>query len=128
MLQYQEGDETAKAIVGALLGQGTSTGARMLCTVLSDKTVRLFAQSPATEKLIVWRNGALRRAVGGPIADGWLPVGAWVHIDDLLMYGAWAGLSPVFVERATYQVGSGLSFDAEFQEPLAAALSGVKQG
>lgn len=128
MLQYQPGDETARAIVDSLLDQGNASGARLLCTVLSDRSVRLFAQSPATEKLIVWRNGSLRRAVGGPIADGWLPVGAWVHIDDLLLHGAWAGLSPVFIERATYRAEGGLSFDAEFQSPMAAALIGVKQG
>jgi hypothetical protein len=128
MLQYQAGDETAKSTTAALLEQGTASGERLLCTVTSDRNVRLFVQVPSTEKLIVWRSGVLRRAVGGEVIGGWLPVGAWVHIDDLEMSGAWAGLSPVFVERATYQVGSGLSFDAEYQEPMAGAIKGVKQG
>jgi hypothetical protein len=128
MLQYQAGDETAQATTAALLEQGAASGERLLCTVTSDRNVRLFVQAPSTERLIVWRGGVLRRAVGGEVAAGWLPVGAWVHIDDLAMSGAWAGLSPVFVERATYQVGSGLSFDAEYQESMAGAIKGVKQG
>lgn len=128
MLQYQAGDETAGAIIKALLDQGVSTGARLLATVASNRDVRIYAQAAAVDRLTVWRAGKLQRAVGGAVADGWLPVGTWMHMDDLAMTGAWASLSPVFVERATYQVGSGLSIEAEYQEPLAGALSGVKQG
>lgn len=128
MLQYQAGDETAKSITSALLEQGTSGGERLLCTVTSDRNVRLFVRSAAADKLLAWRDGMLRRAVGGDVAKGWLPTGNFVHIDDLAMSGAWAGLSPVFVERATYQVGSGLSFDAEYQTAMAGALRGVTQG
>lgn len=128
MLQYQSGDETALAISRALIEQGTASGERILCTVTRDGNVRLFERPASSNRFIVWRDGALRPATGGKLANGWLPVGEWVHVDDLAMVGAWAGLSPVFVERATYQVGSGLSFDAEYQETLAGALSGVRQG
>jgi hypothetical protein len=128
MLQYQAGDETAGAIVRSLVDQGTAGGERILCAVLNDLSVRLYERAAAAEKVLTWRDGALSLAVGGRVADGWLPVGAWVHIDDLVASGAWAGFSPVFVERATYQVGGGLSFDAEYQEPLANALKGVRQG
>lgn len=128
MLQYQAGDETASAIAEALIDQGASAGARMLATVASNRNVRIYTQVAATSKIMVWRGGKLQRAVGGTVAEGWLPVGTWVHMDDLAMTGAWAGLSPMFVERATYQVGTGLSIEAEYQEPLAGALSGVRQG
>lgn len=127
-IQYQEGDETSEAIALGLLEQGSSTGVRMLATVTSERIVRIFAQAASDSRLLVWRDGEVKLAVGGKVADGWVPVGAWVHIDDLSLVGAWAGLSPVFIERATYQVGSGLTIEAEYQEPLASALRGVKQG
>ena len=66
-------------------------------------------------------------AAGAPALAGWLPVGVWVHLDDVLLAGAWSGLSPLFVERASFQPGKGWKLEAENQQGLDDLL-GVLQG
>ena len=66
-------------------------------------------------------------AAGAPALPGWLPVGVWVHLDDVLLTGVWAGLSPLFVERASYQPGKGWTLESENQQGLDDLL-GVLQG
>lgn len=128
-LQFQRGDETALAIVEGLLAQGESGGERLLVTVTAARLVRIAARpsASAAPHLLVWRNGRLEQAQGEPVVDGWLPAGAWVYVDDLLLTGAWAGLSPVFVERAEYSVGQGLRLETEDQRAMG-ALFGTQQG
>ena len=125
--QYRGEEETALAIIDDLLAQGTSAGSRLLATVVSGALVRIYTQPIATARLWVWRDGALRAAAGAPAPAGWLPVGVWVHLDDVLLTGAWAGLSPLFVERASYQPGRGWTLEAENQQGLDDLL-GVLQG
>ena len=125
--QYRGEEETALAIIDDLLAQGTSAGSRLLATVVSGALVRIYTQPIATARLWVWRDGALRAAAGAPAPAGWLPVGVWVHLDDVLLTGAWAGLSPLFVERASYQPGRGWTLEAENQQGLDSLL-GVLQG
>ena len=126
-LQYRGDDERAMSIIDDLLAQGTSPGGRLLATVVSGQIVRIYAQPVATSRLWVWRDGNLRAAAGAPAPAGWLPVGVWVHLDDVLLTGVWAGLSPLFVERASYQPGKGWTLEAENQQGLDDLL-GVLQG
>ncbi len=126
-LQYRGEEETALAIIDDLLAQGTSAGSRLLATVVSGALVRIYTQPVATARLWVWRDGNLRAAAGAPAPAGWLPVGVWVHLDDVLLTGVWAGLSPLFVERASYQPGRGWTLEAENQQGLDSLL-GVLQG
>ena len=128
-LQYQSGDETAQAIVEGLLAQGTSGAERLLVAITADRLVHISARpaAGAVPRLLVWRNGRLEQAQGEPMPAGWLPVATWIHIDDLLLTGAWAGLSPLFVERAEYSVGQGLRLETEDQRALS-ALFGTQQG
>ncbi len=126
-LQYRGDDERAMSIIDDLLAQGTSTGGRLLATTVGGQIVRIYAQPVATSRLWVWRDGTLLAAAGAPALAGWLPVGVWVHLDDLLLTGVWAGLSPLFVERASYQPGKGWTLEAENQQGLDDLL-GVLQG
>ena len=128
-LQFQRGDETALAIVDGLLAQGNNGGERLLVTVTAERLVRIEGRPAASEapRLLVWRSGRLEQAQGNAVVDGWLPAGAWVYVDDLLLSGAWAGLSPVFVERAEYSVGQGLRLETEDQRAMG-ALFGTQQG
>lgn len=128
-LQYQRGDETALAIVEGLLAQGEAGGERLLVTVTASRLVRIAKRPSASTAphLLVWRAGRLEQAQGEAVAAGWLPAGAWVYVDDLLLTGAWAGLSPVFVERAEYSVGRGLRLETEDQRSMG-ALFGTQQG
>ena len=126
-LQYRGDDERAMSIIDDLLAQGTSTGGRLLATTVSGQIVRIYAQPVATSRLWVWRDGTLQAAAGAPALPGWLPVGVWVHLDDVLLTGVWAGLSPLFVERASYQPGKGWTLGAENQQGLDDLL-GVLQG
>lgn len=127
--QFQRGDETALAIVEGLLAQGASGGERLLVAVTAARLVRIEerAAASAAPRLLVWRNGRLEQAQGSAVVDGWLPAGAWVYVDDLLLTGAWAGLSPLFVERAEYAVGQGLRLETEDQRAMG-ALFGTQQG
>jgi hypothetical protein len=124
--QYRAENETAAAIVDDLLAQGTSDGQRLLATVMNGGLARVFVQPVAGQRLWVWRDGTLQTATGAPALPGWLPVGIWVH-DDILLQGAWSGLNPQFVEKASYQIGSGWSLEAENQQNLSDML-GVAQG
>lgn len=126
-LQYQSGDETSEAIVASLLDQGDSAGNRMLAEVMYDLKARIFAQ-PAAERLFIWRDGRICNVTGVKEPEGWLPVGVWVYMDDVLLTGAWDSFSPVFVERASFQVGQGLTVAAEYQSTLASLVRGVQQG
>lgn len=126
-LQYRGEDETALAIIDDLLAQGATGGARLLASVVSGAIVRVYAQPVATARLWVWREGTLLAAAGAPALPGWLPVGVWVHLDDVLLTGVWAGLSPLFVERASFQPGKGWKLEAENQQGLDSLL-GVMQG
>lgn len=126
-LQYRGEDETALAIIDDLLAQGATGGARLLATVVSGQIVRIVTQPAATSRLWVWRDGELLAAAGAPALAGWLPVGVWVHLDDVLLTGVWSGLSPLFVERASYQPGKGWTLEAENQHGLDDLL-GVMQG
>jgi hypothetical protein len=128
-LQFQSGDETALAIVEGLLAQGASSGERLLAAVTADRLVHIFVRTAASAapRLLTWRNGRLEQAQGEPVVAGWLPAGARIYVDDVLLTGAWAGLSPVFVERAEYVVGQGLRLETEDQRALA-ALFGTQQG
>lgn len=125
--QYRGEDETALAVVKGLLDQGTAAGGRLLATVVQGWLVRIFEQATALQRLWVWREGTLQQATGAPALAGWLPAGQWVHLDDVLLSGAWQGMSPLFVERASYQVGRGWNLEAENQDGLAGLL-GVQQG
>lgn len=126
-LQYRGDDERAMSIIDDLLAQGTAAGGRLLATTVSGQIVRIYAQPTATSRLWVWRDGELRAAAGAPALPGWLPVGVWVHLDDVLLTGVWAGLSPLFVERASFQPGKGWTLEAENQQGLNDLL-GVLQG
>ena len=126
-LQYRGDDERAMSIIDDMLAQGTSTGGRLLATTVSGQIVRIYAQPAATSRLWVWREGTLLAAAGAPALPGWLPVGVWVHLDDVLLTGVWAGLSPLFVERASFQPGKGWKLEAENQQGLDDLL-GVLQG
>lgn len=126
-LQYRGDDERAMSIIDDMLAQGTSTGGRLLATTVSGQIVRIYAQPAVTSRLWVWREGTLLAAAGAPALPGWLPVGVWVHLDDVLLTGVWAGLSPLFVERASFQPGKGWKLEAENQQGLDDLL-GVLQG
>ena len=128
-VQHQPGTETALAIVEALLSQGTVTGERLLATTTAGRLVRVFQRMlrANARRWFVWRNGRIEFAQGGTPPSGWLPVGEWVFVDDVLLSGAWSDLSPVFVEAAEYAVGQGLRLETEDQQTIA-QMFGVRQG
>ncbi len=126
--QYRDGEETGQAVAEGLLAVGTSSGYRMLAQVTESRWVRIFSEGLPDDARYVWGDDqVLRHVQGSPVEDGWLPVGEWVHLDDAYAAGAWAGLSPFFVERASWRVGQGLSLEAAGQRSVADRL-GVRQG
>ena len=126
--QYATGEETAGTVLRRLLDQGDSLGRRLLAQVMPDLSLRLYGQPYDSEAWVQWDRDALRTLDGAPVQDGWLPVGGWLVLaDDALTSDAWARLDRVFVERATFRVGSGLDFEAEGQRSILERL-GVQQG
>lgn len=128
-LQYQSGDETALDIIKGLLAQGTSSAERLLVGVAADRLVQIFARPSISSapRLLIWRNGRVEQAQGEAMPEGWLPVAQWIYVDDIMLTGAWAGLSPLFVERAEYSVGQGLRLETEDQRAIS-TLFGTQQG
>lgn len=126
--QFRDGEETGQAVAEGLLAAGTSSGYRMLAQVTVSRWVRIFTAGLAEDARFVWGDDqVLRHVQGSPVEEGLLPVGEWVHLDDAYVAGAWAGLSPFFVERASWRVGQGLSLEAAGQRSVAERL-GVRQG
>ena len=126
--QFRNGEETGQAVAEGLLAAGTSTGYRMLAQTTAERWVRIFSEGLSADARYVWGDDqVLRHVQGSPVEEGWLPAGEWVHLDDAYASGAWAGLSPFFVERASWRVGQGLSLEAAGQRSVADRL-GVRQG
>lgn len=126
--QYRDGEETGQAVAEALLAAGVSGGFRLLAQTTPTRWVRIYGEDSGTNARYVWGDDQVLRHVQGDAAEeGWLPVGEWVHLDDGYVSGAWAGLSPFFVERASWRVGQGLSLEAAGQRSVADRL-GVRQG
>ena len=123
----------ARAVVldelARLLAVGTSSGARALASVTPDHVLRLFAQETASpERMLTMRTAggkpALYDAAGSPWPAGALPAGMWVELADVDSdLTAVGGLSPAFVEEATYNaVENSWSVSFEGERSLADML------
>jgi hypothetical protein len=105
-----------------LLGVGTASGARALASVTPDLVLRLVAQETASqERMLTLRTAggklALYDAAGSPWPPGVLPAGMWVELADVDSdLTAVGGLSPAYVEEATYNAESNsweIAFEGE---------------
>jgi len=99
--------------MAALLDTGTSVGERLLLRVHRNLAASVYARAPATTARWCYANKRLYDLYGQPADDGYLPAGEWVHLGAVDTLGPWAALSPVFVERAEWRDGSGLTLEPE---------------
>lgn len=117
-------DQIAVALdeINRLAEIGTSTGARILLDISSDRSVRLYSQArPNAEEILLYytANGAKRltNSAGSMWEPGVLPLGRWVEFADLDSdLATVGGLSPAPIAEAEYDAESGqwsLSFDGE---------------
>lgn len=125
--QYRDGENYAIDELVALLNIGTSTGGRLLAEVTAGKYVHIYTKPAESTVRLVWRGGTdLVDVFGQSTDDGFLPHGEWVKLGDQATLGPWAALSPVFVERAEYRVGTGWVLEPEGVENIWDV--GVQQG
>ena len=106
---YRDEDETALAAFYKLLDSGTVSGWRLLAQVSPERVLRVAMETGPGDNLpVLGMDGALRLASGGPLPQGWLPVGEWIVLEGLpAAVQAALRVSPVFVEEAEYDWRSG---------------------
>ena len=106
--QYRDGQRRALAEVEELMSAGNTSDRRYVAAVTPERLalVRIEGDAATGDPAFSVVTGKLRQAAGGPWETGVLPVGRWVHVvDGPPMTGlALAALSPIFVERADYDV------------------------
>ncbi len=124
---------TAWDAMEGLLEIGMSDGRRILFDYTDDRVVRLYAQpASATDNPLLSVAGGrvlMLDAAGGEWEPGVLPVARWVELADLPSeLAATAGISPAFVERASFEA-AGMALVVEFVgTPSLAELLRVRQG
>ena len=106
--QYRDGTRRALAEVEELMETGTTSERRYVATVTPERLALVKAEPDATDSdpALSVVTGRLRQAAGGPWEPGVLPVGRWVQVVDAPPFVGLAmqSLSPIFVERADYDV------------------------
>lgn len=103
-----DGQATALDELTRLAGVGMSDGSRVLWDISPDLQMRLVAQpqagmSPTLSLRTAGGKVRLFDAAGSPWLAGVLPVGMWAELADMDSdLQAVGGLSPAFIEEATY--------------------------
>jgi hypothetical protein len=124
--QYRTGETRAIDEVTALLNIGTDAGLRLLARMQRNLVAQVYARPDKSTARWSYQGGALYDLFGQAAEDGFLPAGEWVQLGDASGLGPWARLSPVFVERAEYRAGGGLSIEPEGSKDV--YETGVVQG
>lgn len=125
--QYRDGELSAYAELESLLDTGNSLGTRLIARVTNRRAVVVTAKPDKTTAKLAWQGGdRLTDLFGQDAEPGYLPAGEWVKLGEVAALGPWAALSPIFVERAEYQVNSGWSLEPQGTEDAfgAGALQG----
>ncbi len=105
--QYRDGDLRVIDELDALLDMGTSDGYALLARTYANRSVSIYRKPAKGAARWSYADGRLLDMHGQPAPDGYLPAGEWVHLADGAGLGPWAGLSPVFVDRAEYDAAGG---------------------
>lgn len=129
--QYREGDTSALDEVTDLLDMGASNDARLAAIVTVDRTLRVSAASSWSFDITAYLHddGKLYTNEGMPWEHGRLPVGEYVHLQDVpSLVGEFVGVTPFYVQRAEYDVETGVTM----LEPLGSSspweIGIVRQG
>jgi hypothetical protein len=95
---------TAREEIENLLDQGTSGNKRITANVLPGRTIVLDVEAipNVTTDLILRDNGNLYHTGGQKLLPGVLPVRKWVRIADVPATGAYASISPFYVDQIEY--------------------------
>lgn len=109
--ETRDGKRTGREIVEELLGQGTSSGRRLLATVTPERRLQVTEEPesglPAYE---LWQDGSVRGRMGAPLAVGLAPVGVWAADVDVLPGSVdlsyLGSVSPVMIERSEWRDGA----------------------
>lgn len=124
--QYRAGELRVLDEVDALLDTGNSTGYRLLLRVGRNLAANVYARPGAETARWTYAGQRLYDLYGQAAEDGYLPAGEWVHLGAAGDLGPWAALSPVFVARAEWRAGSGLTLEPEGNEDV--YETGARQG
>jgi hypothetical protein len=124
--QYRDGETRTIDELDALLDMGTSAGLRLCARVQAGRVVQIYERPDKSLARWSYQGGRLFDLFGQAAPDGFLPAGEWVQLGDAAGLGPWARLSPVFVERAEYRAGGGLTIEPEGMADM--YDTGVMQG
>lgn len=107
---YRDGANTGLAEAEQLLAAGTVSGRRLLASMLDNSVMQIVEQEPSTDiDLYLQADGTVLNAAGRPLEPGVLPAGKWVHLAEVPpSVSRWAQVSPIFIERATLDVRTGM--------------------
>jgi hypothetical protein len=101
----QTGDNTAQAVVQALLDAGTGTNGRMLATVNRFRELEVTAEPADTDTSTLWldADGHLATQNGQPWLPQASPVGVWCKLRTRLPGGVATDIYPsFFIQKATW--------------------------
>ena len=113
---YRQGDLILLDEIVKLMEAGTDAGRRILATVDAGRQVHFFAQpekNPANFAVYQYfldSKNKLYNSTGGPIEPSECKVGVWAHLKGYELVNGLDNVtspSPVFIERATYDVETG---------------------
>jgi hypothetical protein len=116
--QYRAGELRIMEEVETLLDTGNSAGYRLLLRVHRNLAASVYAKPDSSTARWTYADKRLYDLYGQAAEDGYLPAGEWVHLGAAGDLGPWAALSPVFVERAEYRAGTGLTLEPEGNEDV----------
>lgn len=105
--QYRDGELRVIDELDTLLDMGTSDGYALLARTYANRSVSVYRKPAQGAARWSYAGGQLLDMHGRPAPDGYLPAGEWVHLADGAGLGPWAGLSPVFVDRAEFDAAGG---------------------
>ena len=116
--QYRAGELRVTDEVDALLDTGDSLGNRLLLRVHRNLAASVYTKGNPQAARWTYAGNRLYDLYGQAAEDGYLPAGEWVHLGAAGGLGPWAALSPVFVERAEWRAGGGLTLEPEGGEDV----------
>ena len=124
--QHRDGELTAYDELDSLLDMGTNQAARMMARVTRELAAIVAAKPSSGAARLALDGARLTDLYGQEVEPGFLPAGEWVRMGDISELGPWAALSPMFVERAEYRAGTGLTLEPEGDADV--FDTGVRQG
>lgn len=106
---YNDGEQTAKATVQALLETGTTNSKRLLARVHPNRSVEVYEEPAETSaRMTLDSNNRVRTIIGDPIPKSRTPYGEWLRLADIIPASVntaqMSNPDKMFIEELSYTV------------------------